>query len=401
MRKLEELKKKLKTMLLKRKTLSPDDTETIQKHPNAVGSFDYYIKNPSIKTKAVFRKVTPVIEDVEKHHFAYYGYSDGANNAVAVLETNVSLDTIVRSPDGNAKLREMLEEEYASHKRDEYYNQIGEETDPYKGHHSFYGKSDFPLGTLKLNEQGSYEITDEVSQEVLEMLATDLEKRRKSELLKSQSYVEKDFGGGMVEVNMDCWLDQREKLAYAGINMNALYYRFVPEKMLPTTDGLFAYFGNLTLGEKSSSKEEKTNTIEIINPFNYSKVIVWTKKEQLMEYFLNRKYANLTAVLGEIFAFGNIETAELGANSEKYLGGVTIDEEGICRKENVIPETVKELAKEYYEQQNQKSNIIDFGEKKEFYKRKRKEMEEKLTEKTQENIKINQVHQEQEPKKSR
>ena len=120
-----------------------------------------------------------------------------------------------------------------------------------------------------------------------------------------------------------------------------------------------------------------------------------------MEYFLNRKYANLTAVLGGIFAFGNIETAELGANSEKYLGGVTIDEEGICRKENVIPETVKELAKEYYEQQNQKSNIIDFGEKKEFYKRKRKEIEEKLTEKTQENIKINQVHQEQEPKKSR
>ena len=91
-----------------------------------------------------------------------------------------------------------------------------------------------------------------------------------------------------------------------------------------------------------------------------------------MEYFLNRKYANLTAVLGKIFAFGNIETAELGANSEKYLGGVTIDEEGICRKENVIPETVKELAKEYYEQQNQKSNIIDFGEKKEFYKINRK-----------------------------
>ena len=44
---------------------------------------------------------------------------------------------------------------------------------------------------------------------------------------------------------------------------------------------------------------------------------------------------------------------------------------------------------------------IDFEKKKEFYKRKRKEMEEKLTEKTQENIKINQVHQEQEPKKSR
>lgn len=401
MKKIEELKKKLEMMILKRKKLSPDDTETIQKHPNATGDFDYYIKSETLTSKASFRQVGAIIEDYEDSHFVYYGYSSGADGAVAVLETNVPLDTIIASPDGNAKLREMLEEEYASRKRDEYYNQIGEETKPYKSRNSFQGKPDFPLGTLMLNKQGFYEITDKVSQEVSEMLATDLEKRRKSELLRSQSYVEKDFGGGMVLVNMDCWLDQREKLAYAGINMDALYYRFVPEKMLPTTDGLFAYFGKVTLGEKKAAKEENSKTMKVINPFNYSNVVIWTKKEQLVEYFLNKKYANLTQVLGEIFAFSNLETAELGAYREKYLGGVTIDEEGICKKETVIPETVKRLAEEYYEQQNQKSNVINFQQKKKVYEHEIKELEEMLAEKTKENIEPNQIYQEPEHKKGR
>ena len=86
---------------------------------------------------------------------------------------------------------------------------------------------------------------------------------------------------------------------------------------------------------------------------------------------------------------------------EKYLRGVTIDEEGICKKETVIPETVKRLAEEYYEQQNQKSNVINFQQKKEVYEREIKELEEMLEEKTKENTEPNQIYQEPEHKKGR
>lgn len=63
MKKIEELKKKLEMMILKRKKLSPDDTETIQKHPNATGDFDYYIKSETLTSKASFRQVGAIIED--------------------------------------------------------------------------------------------------------------------------------------------------------------------------------------------------------------------------------------------------------------------------------------------------------------------------------------------------
>ena len=48
---------------------------------------------------------------------------------------------------------------------------------------------------------------------------------------------------------------------------------------------------------------------------------------------------------------------------QKYLGGITIDENGECQKVENIPETVKKAVESYFEKmkdEQEKSNIIKF-----------------------------------------
>lgn len=105
-----------------------------------------------------------------------------------------------------------------------------------------------------------------------------------------------------------------------------------------------------------------------MRPDTYENVVLWTEGENLVQYFLNKKFAGLNFVLGENFTNYDIKNAEKGSEQEMYLGGLTIDENGECKMVQNIPESVKKAVEEYLEQkgneQGRDTNIIDFKAKK-------------------------------------
>ena len=126
MKRLEKLKEKLKNFGKKQKTLSPDDPDTIQARRDGAGNLrDYYILTPRLQKGIAYNAVLPITEDYENHYFAYRGLISGADNAIGIIESNIPLNEIVANIEGNKLLQEMLKEENARAKRNEYYNLLG------------------------------------------------------------------------------------------------------------------------------------------------------------------------------------------------------------------------------------------------------------------------------------
>lgn len=80
-----------------------------------------------------------------------------------------------------------------------------------------------------------------------------------------------------------------------------------------------------------------------------------------MQYFLDKKFAGLNLTLGEIFTNQKLKEAELKSDEHTFIGGITLDEFGECKKSEAIPETVKKAIEDYEEQRNgRQNNIISF-----------------------------------------
>ena len=362
MGKLEELKQKILKLKNKNKTLSKDDTKTIQAHKDVNGELrDYYISDYKSESKAKFTSVVKIKEDYEKHIFIYQGVVLGANNAIGILESNIPLDEMVSNLEGNLKFQEMLSEEYASMARDTYYKKIGESLELPENHYTYFTKPTFALGTFLRLEDGHYTFKSEISNQTEEMLKKEREEAHRKEMLTNKDFVNRDFGGGMVQAIEDCWMNQEKNgFSFNGINKDALYYQYKPFYSQKIEDK-YVYIGTVQLGEATSQKESKV--IQIMNPYVFPNVVLWTERKNLIEYFMEEKYNNLNFTLGEMLTNEWIENSKKGLKEQSYIGGLVIDENGLVKNVDTTPEVVKEFVETYLEQKTQ-IKIIDLASRK-------------------------------------
>lgn len=370
-KKKEERKRRwtlLKARLLKGK-LSPEDTRTIQVHKDVQGNFrNYYISNKYLQDSSAYTAVNSILEDYENHRFVYRGFIQGADNAIGVLEANVPLSEIVASPNGNVLLQKILLEENATRVCNQYYEAIGEKLEPLKDHTTYFGKPDFVLGTILADKKGQYTYSESIGPDIEERLQQEREQDKREESMRDKASVVMDLGQGMVVSEQDCWLEQGNGIQFAGVNKDALYYQYVPKQPIQTEDNKYVYVGKVQIGQPTKMNQQAGEPIQFVRPDTYENVVLWTEGENLVQYFLNKKFAGLNFVLGKNFTNYDIKNAEKGSKQEAYLGGLTIDENGECKMVQNIPESVKKAVEEYLEQkgneQGRDTNIIDFKAKK-------------------------------------
>ena len=366
----EELKRKwtlLKAKLLKGK-ISPEDTRTIQAHKDTQGNLrDYYIANPYLQDSATYDSVNPIMEDYENHRFVYRGIMRGADNAIGVLESNIPLSEIVASPNGNIMLQEILSEKNATKVRDQYYQAIGEKLGTSKGHMTHFNKPDFVLGTILTDERGQFTYTHEIAKDIEETLHQEREQLKKEEVMRDKDSVELDLGGGMIVAKQNCWMEQGKGIQFAGINKDALYYQYMPKQPIQTEDNKYVYIGRTQIGQPTKIHQQAGEPIQFVSPDIYEDVVLWTEGKNLVQYFLDKKFAGLNFALGEAFTNWNLGQIQRGEEQQRYLGGLTIDENGECKIIQSIPKSVKEVVETYFEQkgneQEKNTNIIDFRAK--------------------------------------
>lgn len=366
----EELKRKwtlLKAKLLKGK-ISPEDTRTIQAHKDTQGNLrDYYIANPYLQDSATYDSVNPIMEDYENHRFVYRGIMRGADNAIGVLESNIPLSEIVASPNGNIMLQEILSEKNATKVRDQYYQAIGEKLGTSKGHMTHFNKPDFVLGTILTDERGQFTYTHEIAKDIEETLHQEREQLKKEEVMRDKDSAELDLGGGMIVAKQNCWMEQGKGIQFAGINKDALYYQYMPKQPIQTEDNKYVYIGRTQIGQPTKIHQQAGEPIQFVSPDIYEDVVLWTEGKNLVQYFLDKKFAGLNFALGEAFTNWNLGQIQRGEEQQRYLGGLTIDEDGKCKIIQSIPKSVKEVVETYFEQkgneQEKNTNIIDFRAK--------------------------------------
>ena len=366
----EELKRKwtlLKAKLLKGK-ISPEDTRTIQAHKDTQGNLrDYYIANPYLQDSATYDSVNPIMEDYENHRFVYRGIMRGADNAIGVLESNIPLSEIVASPNGNIMLQEILSEKNATKVRDQYYQAIGEKLGTTKGSMTHFNKPDFVLGTILTDERGQFTYTHEIAKDIEETLHQEREQLKKEEVMRDKDSVELDLGGGMIVAKQNCWMEQGKGIQFAGINKDALYYQYMPKQPIQTEDNKYVYIGRTQIGQPTKIHQQAGEPIQFVSPDIYEDVVLWTEGKNLVQYFLDKKFAGLNFALGEAFTNWNLGQIQRGEEQQRYLGGLTIDEDGKCKIIQSIPKSVKEVVETYFEQkgneQEKNTNIIDFRAK--------------------------------------
>lgn len=366
----EELKRKwtlLKAKLLKGK-ISPEDTRTIQAHKDTQGNLrDYYIANPYLQDSATYDSVNPIMEDYENHRFVYRGIMRGADNAIGVLESNIPLSEIVASPNGNIMLQEILSEKNATKVRDQYYQAIGEKLGTTKGSMTHFNKPDFVLGTILTDQRGQFKYTHEIAKDIEETLHQEREQLKKEEVMRDKDSVELDLGGGMIVAKQNCWMEQGKGIQFAGINKDALYYQYMPKQPIQTEDNKYVYIGRTQIGQPTKIHQQAGEPIQFVSPDIYEDVVLWTEGKNLVQYFLDKKFAGLNFALGEAFTNWNLGQTQRGEEQQRYLGGLTIDEDGKCKIIQSIPKSVKEVVETYFEQkgneQEKNTNIIDFRAK--------------------------------------
>ena len=312
-----------------------------------------------MQTDATFKCVNPIIEDTTRHRFVYRGILGSADNITGVIESNVPLSEIVSSAEGNIKLQEMMSEENTTRVRNEYYTKIGEPIEPLKGHNTFFGKPEIPLGTIIKIKYNDYRLYKNVSIDIEDMIKEEREKIAKLKEMREENSVEIDIGE-IVVARQDCWLEQKNGIEFAGINKDALYYKYSPKYPIQTENNKFVYKGNLVIGRINAKEKAQKKRIKMIQPFEYEDIVLWTDGKNLIQYFLEDKLNGLNFALADIFARENIK-------EDGFLGGITKNEEGQCKITDNIPESVKKVLEQMTLEQNSiketdktNDNIIKF-----------------------------------------
>lgn len=362
-KKKEEFIKKINLLKLRilRKKIPENDQNTIQAHKDGVGEYrDYYIQNQYLQDEIGFTCVHIITEDPEKQKYIYIGLIKSADNAEGLLETNVPLSEIVASVNGNLMLQEILKKERTQQARSQYYEQIGEQNEPLANHLLYLGKPPFPIGRLEKSKNGKYSIVDETSTEMSDLLEKIKKDKETTEAMQEQDSIEIDLGGGMVIATQECWLEPGKGIQFGGINEEAIRYKFEGGKSIPTSDKKYAYIGNVTIGKATTKKAEDGHT-KFFTPTMFKNIVFWSDNQNIIQYFLEKKFDELPEALGQMFTEFNILGAE-EYSELNYIGGIKIDAEGKCQMTKEIPDTIKEAAEKQKKEREKNSKIINFEE---------------------------------------
>lgn len=357
----EQFKRKMNLLKLRilRKKIPENDPDTIQAHKDGVGEYrDYYIQNQYLQEGIGFTCVHVVSEDPEKQKYIYIGLIQSADNAEGLLELNVPLSEVIASVNGNLMLQETLRKERTILARNTYYEQIGEETEPLENHILYFGKPAFPVGRIEKDKNGKYSIIDSISTEMSDLLEKIKKDKETTQAMQEKDFVEIDLGGGIVVATQECWLEPGKGIQFGGINEEALRYKFQGEKSIPSSDKKYAYIGDVTIG-KATTRNEEDGKIQFITPTMYRNVVFWSDNQNIIQYFLEKKFAGLPEALGQMFTELNILGAEEN-NELIYIGGIKIDKEGKCQMTKEVPDTIKEVTKEQKRKATENRTVIKF-----------------------------------------
>lgn len=356
---------------LLKKDLDPSDTRTMQKHLHAGGGIDFYVENSYLRDGASFINVQIIKEDTENQRYVYKGMIGSANNAIGIIETNIPLTEIVANPYGNIKFLEMLSEENAMKVCNEYYEKIGEPLEPLKGHKTYFSKPTFILGTLLKERKNIFSYTNNINQDIEEMLEKQRNEAKRIEEMREKDSIEVDLGGGTVIARRDCWLEQGKQISFAGINAQALYWKYTPEKPILLGNGeYYIQIGNLQIGKSEVSQQENKKFLKFSNPYVYDNIVLFTRQKNLVRYFLEDKFNGLDFTLGEMFNTYRIDEdeeksvnlfKEIESNLPIIVGGIEIGEDGIVKETDSIPEIViQSIRDRFINRTERQSNIIKF-----------------------------------------
>lgn len=340
--------------------ISPNDTRTLQAHKDGSGALrQYYIENGYLRGSASYGSVIPILEDEENGRYVYRGIVLGANNATGVIESNVPISEIVASPSGNIMFQKMLSKENAMGVSRTYWRKIGESEEPLEGHSTCFGKPDFVLGTIQKGKKGKFTITAQISPDIEEMLEDEREELRRESDMREKEAVKIDIGGGMVIARQDCWMEPGKRIRFAGINRDALFFAYEPDKPIKTPDGKYVYIGTTQIGKSSLSKQTSNMPIQFVSPLVYDDVVLWTENKTLIQYFMENKLQGLNFALGETFTNGTIKNLQK-SESPLVIGGIALNPDGECIKIENIPDSVKTAATEYFSSRKNDTNVIEF-----------------------------------------
>lgn len=343
----------------KKDGISPDDTRTIQEHwVGDPSRKSFYIAEPLLQDDgSAFISVT---ESYENGNYYYRGIVSGADNAIGFLETNVPIKEILKRPDGNTLLKEILSKKNMETKRNDYYKSIGENVEPDEYRILYVSKPSFPMGKIIQNPDGTFSYED-ASADVLKRLEAEREKEKRDFAMLDKDSVFLNVGG-IVVAEQSSWFNQNPKtksISYGGINMDAFEYNYFPNDYpLKTSDNYYVYVGPLEIGKRAVQKSEKDGVLNFISPYSYDNVVFWIKDRSLIEGLHNNK-DGLTLALGDIFvehAIDNIKKTTIGNNKVIFAGGVVTDKDGICQKSYEIPATVRGVIESYFLKKEGKFN---------------------------------------------
>ena len=336
----------------KKDGIPSDDTRTIQEHTTGDPTRkSYYI------TKAILQDdgsaFDSVVESYEDGKYFYRGVVSGADNAIGFLETNVQIREILKRPDGNILLKEILSKKNMEEKRNKYYASIGESLEPDKNRFLYLSKPSFPMGKILQNPNGSFSYEEEASPEVLNRIEAEREKEKRDSAMRDKDSVFLDLGGTVV-AQQSSWFSQNPKtgaITYSGINMDAFEYNYFPDgQPLKTHDNYYVYVGSLEIGKRSAQKSPEDGVIKFISPYSYDNIVFWIKDRSLVEG-MHKDVEGLTLALGDIFVEHTINRAEkttIGENFVTFAGGVVTDEDGVCQGSYEIPATVRGVIESHF-----------------------------------------------------
>lgn len=347
-KKIEEFKRNSNILKAKifRQKLSINDDRTIQAHKDAQGALrDYYISNSYLQGQRnmSYTSVFTLVEDPENKKYVYQGMVKDPYCAVGVIETNVPLSEIVASPEGNLAFEQLISRESTKKACESYYEKIGEPFKPTKeGSYmdSFFGKPSFVLGSISMAKNGKFTIGENVSEDIEQILENERKESERMKLMRDKDSVVVEMGD-IVFSEPNCWLQQSKNMKFVGVNQEALYYEYSPEKPEKTVDGKYVYVGPLKIGEGKVVNKGSQEPLQFVEPFNIENVAFCTEGKNLIEYFLNQKFYSLNIELGKTFAVGNIKN-RTDENGITYLGSLGINDQGDCIvRDEEISETVR------------------------------------------------------------
>ncbi len=347
-----------------KKEIDPNDIGTIQRHEDRTGGDEYYIASPYIEHTPDFRDVQTIMEDKEKDRYVYTGFMTGADNAIGIVELNIPLAELVANPYGNEIFFKVLSEENAMKVSNEYYRKIGVPEGPLKGHATCFGKPVFVLGTIKKETDRKFSYDKEISNDIEKKLKEDRETADKRDLMREEDCIEKKVGEDFVIAKEDCWIEPGKILQYSGINSEAMLWKYSPTtNPIKIENGkYYLQMGELRIGKHVVQKETDSGAIKVCNPYIFKDVAVWSKDENLTQYFISHKLDGLTPVVSEMFNSNCIEmlASECKKDGKNAIiaGGIIMDKFGSVQKAENIPQSVEEAINEFVNRDEQEEDKI-------------------------------------------